>query len=421
VTAAPPVGSVAERRTRPVSTGSVGDDVGKRVRCSAGQGTEPDVLRSLARDPSVTVRAALAMNPAAPPEVNIVLAGDHDEKVRLLLASKLAALLPGLSQANQTSLYEQTWATLSILVEDEVTRIRAIIAEAAKDLADAPHDVVLSLARDPEVSVYEPVIRLSPLLTTDDLISLITDAPGHDTVTAVANRPDLAPLVSDAIAASADAGAIRALLDNPTAHIREATLDALVARSVEHPEWHEPLVRRPSLPTRTARILSEIVATHLLEILAARADLPQSFSKELRARVVAQLTSRYDRAPKDCDCTTEEALGRAHALAASGELGEETLMLAARRGEARYAAALLAAAAGAPISVIDRAALLRSAKGMVSLVWKAGFTMRAAVAMQYLLARLPPSGVLMPGPGDSFPLAVEEMRWQLDFLGRIGR
>src|SRR5690242_987509 len=144
------------------------------------------------------------MNPAAPPEVNIVLAGDHDEKVRLLLASKLAALLPGLSQANQTSLYEQTWATLSILVEDEVTRIRAIIAEAAKDLADAPHDVVLSLARDPEVSVYEPVIRLSPLLTTDDLISLITDAPGHDTVTAVANRPDLAPLVSDAIAASAD-------------------------------------------------------------------------------------------------------------------------------------------------------------------------------------------------------------------------
>ena len=96
-------------------------------------------------------------------------------------------------------------------------------------------------------------------------------------------------------------------------------------------------------------------------------------------------------------------------------------MLAARRGEARYAAALLAAAAGAPISVIDRAALLRSAKGMVSLVWKAGFTMRAAVAMQYLLARLPPAGVLMPGPGDSFPLAVEEMRWQLDFLGRIGR
>ena len=421
MTAPPAVGSVAERRTRPGFVGSVENDVGKRVRASAGQGTEPDVLRDLATDPSVTVRAALAMNPAAPPEANIILAGDRDEKVRLLLASKLAALLPDLSQGNQALLYEQTWATLAILVRDEVTRIRAVIADAAKDLADAPRDIVLCLAHDPEATVYEPVIRLSPLLTTDDLISLITEAPGHDTVTVVANRPELVPSVSDAIAASADAGAIRALLANRTAHIREATLDALVSRSVEHPEWHEPLVRRPSLPPRTARALSEIVATHLLEILAGRADLPQTFTEGLRVRVVAQLTSRYDWKSKDCDLTTEEALGRARALAASGELGEETLMVAARRGEARYAAALLAAAAGAPISVIDRAALLRSAKGMVSLVWKAGFTMRAAVAMQYLLARLPPSGVLMPGPGDSFPLAVEEMRWQLDFLGRMGR
>jgi hypothetical protein len=71
--------------------------------------------------------------------------------------------------------------------------------------------------------------------------------------------------------------------------------------------------------------------------------------------------------------------------------------------------------------VVDRAASLRSAKGMVSLVWKAGFTMRAAIAAQFLLARLPPDTVLTAGAGDSFPLAVEEMRWQLDFLGRMGR
>lgn len=416
----PPVDSLAEPRTRGDSASIAGDTEGKRVRSSAGQRTEPAVLRNLARDPSVTVRAALAMNPAAPVDVNNALACDRDGKVRLLLASKLAALVPGLSQANQAMLYEQTWGTLAILVEDEVTRIRAIIAEAAKDLADAPREVVLCLAHDVDVSVYEPVIRLSPLLTSDDLISLITEAPGHQAVTAVANRADLAASVADAIAVSADAGAIGALLANPTAHIREATLDALVVRSVEHPEWHEPLVRRPSLPLRTARVLSGIVATHLLAVLAARADLPQSF-EELRVRVAAQLAERQDRRPTDGEMTTDEALGRAHASAASGELGEDTLMGAACRGEARYAAALLATAAGVPIAVVDRAALLRSAKGMVSLVWKAGFTMRAAVAMQYLLARLPPSEVLVSGPADSFPLAVEEMRWQLDFLGRTGR
>jgi hypothetical protein len=97
------------------------------------------------------------------------------------------------------------------------------------------------------------------------------------------------------------------------------------------------------------------------------------------------------------------------------------LLEAARQGEARYAAALLAVAAGLPVSVVDRAASLRSAKGMVSLVWKAGFTMRAAVALQVLLARLAPDDVLHPGPADNFPLAIEEMRWQVDFLARMGR
>ena len=69
---------------------------------------------------------------------------------------------------------------------------------------------------------------------------------------------------------------------------------------------------------------------------------------------------------------------------------------------------------------MDRAASLRSAKGLISLVWKAGFTMRVAVALQTLLARLAPDAVLMAGPGGGFPLAVEEMRWQLEFLARMG-
>ncbi len=119
--------------------------------------------------------------------------------------------------------------------------------------------------------------------------------------------------------------------------------------------------------------------------------------------------------------TTEEAVAKARSLASQGILDEAKLLDAAGRGEMRYAASLLAVAAGLPVSVVDRAASLRSAKGMVSLVWKAGFTMRAALAVQTLLARLAPNDVLHPGPADNFPLAIEEMRWQLDFLARMGR
>ena len=167
--------------------------------------------------------------------------------------------------------------------------MRAVIADAVKELPDAPRELIRRLAHDTDISVCEPVIRLSPLLATEDLVALVTMAPAAGTVLAVARRGDLESPVSDAIAATADGAAIRALLANRSAQIREATLDALVARSVDHPDWHEPLVRRPSLPPRAARMLSEIVATHLLAELAARADLPPALAEELRRRVAARV------------------------------------------------------------------------------------------------------------------------------------
>ena len=374
-----------------------------RVRQSARTTTEPDVLVDLARDPSVTVRAALALNTGAPPQVNDLLTAHPDERVRVLLARKLAALVPTLSPADQLQLYQDTWETLSTLVEDEAVHVRAVIAEAIKDLPHAPRGLSLRLAHDTELPVYEPVIRLSPLLTTEDLVVLVIRAPAAGTLLAVARRAGIEHPVTDAIAASMDNAAICALLANPSAQIREAALDALVTRSMDHPDWHAPLVRRPSLSLRSARLLSEIVAARLLEELATRSDLAQTHEPT------------EPREP-----TTQEVLAQAHTLAMRGQLGEEALLEAARLGEARYATALLAVAAGTPMSVVDRAASLRSAKGMISLVWQAGFTMRAAVSLQTLLARLAPEVVLTAGPGGSFPLAVEEMRWQLEFLGRLG-
>jgi Uncharacterised protein conserved in bacteria (DUF2336) len=189
---------------------------------------------------------------------------------------------------------------------------------------------------------------------------------------------------------------------------------------VDHPDWHEPLVRRPSLPPRAARMLSEIVATHLLAELATRADLAPALAEELRRRIAVRLAASVPEPTPPAETCSEEALVKARAMATRGELVEETLLAAARRGEVRYATALLAVAAGAPVAVVERAASLRSAKGMLSLVWKAGFSMRVAMALQALLAQLAPDEVLTSGPGDSFPLAVEEMRWQLEFLARTG-
>jgi uncharacterized protein (DUF2336 family) len=347
------------------------------------------------------VRGVLAMNPAADAETNAALACDGDERVRILLARKLSLLAPALSATAQTALRRETLATLTALAEDAAERVRAAIAEAVKDLPNAPRDIIMRLAHDEAVSVCEPVIRFSPLMTADDLLSLVAAAPSSGTRLAVARRPAIGAAVSDALAAGGTDDVILALLMNETAQIREATLDALVDRSVDHPPWHDPLVRRPGLSEQSVATLSLIVADHLLEMLAARGDLSAPIAENLRERVAARLGTEGVPAP-DSVPTSKPT--------------EAELLAAAREGDAVKASMLLAAAADLPLPVVRRAASLRSAKGLVSIAWKAGFSMHAAYALQIVLARMAPGTALRGGPGNSYPLTVQEMSWQLKFL-----
>jgi len=390
-------------------------DEASRVRLSTNLATPASVLRTLARDPSVTVRAAVAMNPTTSSHADNVLADDPDERVRALLARRLAGLIPMLEPADREQWVWQANSALARLIQDEAVRVRAAIADVVKNMPEAPRELILRLAHDTEVNVSEPVIRLSPQLTDADLLALLNDAPSAATATMVARRAGLSETLSDAIVTGADNAAIAALLDNPSSAIREETLDSLIARAAAHVEWHEPLVRRPHLSAHAARALADIVADHLLDQLARRADLPSAIHVELRWRLAGQL-GKAVRPASDPD--PEEALAEANALLAERRLTEDALLAAAQHGERNRCAAMLAAAAGVPLSSVNRAALLRSARGVVSLLWKAGFSMRAAAPLQLLLARLPPSAVALHANTRDFPLGVEEMRWQIDFLGR---
>lgn len=391
-----------------------------RVKAGSNVSTPGALLAALANDPSVTVRAAVAMNARASAKVDAQLAHDADERVRALLARKLAALVPGLSGSDRGALQQRAYDTLATLVSDEAVRVRATIAEVVHALPSPPRDLVLRLARDTAVPVSDPVIRLSPLLTPEDLLALIAVPPSPATAVSVANRPHLNQDVADAIANSSNTAAITALLTNKSAAIREATLDALISRAEAHTEWHEPLVQRPVLPARAARALAEFVATHLLKTLTERADLDPAVTREITVRLEQSLAARAVHPMATTDMTSHQAIAAAQALADDHHLTEDTLLGAVQRGESRFVAALLAIAAEVPLAVVDRAASLRSAKGLVSLVWKAGFSMRVAASVQALLARLPPPAILPAGPGGSFPLAVDEMRWQVDFLARPG-
>lgn len=389
-----------------------------RVRLGSHSGTPADVLIQLTRDPAVTVRAAVAMNPACPAHVDLAISRDVDERVRALLARKLALLVPSLPASGHAQACGQVLATLNVLAEDTAVRVRAVIADCMKAMPDVPHDLILKLAQDTALPVSEPIIRLSPLLTDADLLALL-DAPPHPTAAAsVASRPGLTAVVADAVAMQADGAAIRALLLNHSAAIREATLDALIDRAEPHISWHGPLVQRPVLTRQAILALSGFVATQLVEALARRANLDPAVTAELRGRVEARLKFDAATTPHIGD---DELITRARQLAATGTLNETMLLDAARAGDRRRVAAMLAVASGLPLAAVDRATSMRSVKGLISLAWKAGLSMQAAVVVQATLAQLGAGGVMMAGPDGAFPLSVEEMQWQVEVLGQSGR
>ncbi len=219
--------------------------------------------------------------------------------------------------------------------------------------------------------------------------------------------------MTDAIAATADVTAISLLLANPEAAIRESTLDALIACAAAHEAWHAPLVRRPQLSEKAARALSDIVCAELLAELARRADLSEVLAADLGRRLAERLAA--ERGAGEARATS--SLAAAESLAAAGVLTEQALLEAVRRGESAMVAACLAVAARVPLAAVERAVRLRSTKGLVSLLWRAGFSMKAAAPVQSLLAGLPPGEVLLAGPAGSFPLGIAEMRWHVDLLG----
>ena len=79
-----------------------------RVRQGASETTSPDILRALATDPSVTVRASLALNPALPDQVIAILASRYRCRVRAILSRKLAALTATLPDRSPPARAERT-------------------------------------------------------------------------------------------------------------------------------------------------------------------------------------------------------------------------------------------------------------------------------------------------------------------------
>lgn len=369
----------------------------------------PEALYYLMGDSDPEVRRAVAANPATPPHSFAALAADEAEEVRSALAGRLSILAPGLPAPQQDRLAQMAWAALAKLAADAAEEIRATIAEAVKELPAAPREIVLTLAHDRDIRVAGPVLRLSPMLTEEDLLGLVAAPPMAETLAAIARRPEISETVADALVGTGNVAAIGALLGNRTAAIRESTLDALVVQAAEVTAWQEPLVRRPTLSPRAAVALAGFVAEDLLAPLAERADLPAEAAAQLRAAVATRLAGASRPGETEDDAATRAAM-----LNRAGALNDAMMLRAAQGGEAAFVAAALAGLSRVQRSAVDHAIATRCAKSVAGLCRRAGLTQATSEAIVALLAPGMPGAVTV----GASPVGEGELRWRIDALAR---
>ncbi len=73
--------------------------------------------------------------------------------------------------------------------------------------------------------------------------------------------------------------------------------------------------------------------------------------------------------------------------------------------------------AGVPAHMVETVIDSRSGRGISALCWKAGLSMRTALAVQTHIAHVPTGNLVLPREGIDYPLKENEIRWHLQYFG----
>ena len=384
-------------------------DAEKRAQVAERDDTQPELLYFLADDDEAAVRRKIAANPNTPRQADRLLAEDGDDQVRCELAVKISRLVPGLSAGETEALQDLTFEILDVLAQDQLPRVREIVAEELKFATDAPIVLIRRLAIDLDLIVSAPILEYSSMLTDDELLEIISANPIDGALNAIARRDEVSPQVSDAIVSALDDPAVTELLANPSSQIREETLDQIIDRAPEVPPWHEPLVQRPQLSQDAIRRIASFVSSSLLTTLVERSDLDEETAKIVQENVQRRLQETDD----DPEAAEQR---RAEMLFDRGRLDDQSIITAAEAGQRAFVIKALSLLAKCPADVARRMLDSRTGRVVAALCWKADLSMLTATAVQRHIAAVPEQTLVVDGGGNSYPLTETEMDWFVDYF-----
>lgn len=384
----------------------------KQMRTLAGNAkTSPEILYYLAKSEDAEIRKAVALNKSTPVQASTLLAGDRDVDVRVALAARLVELLPDLTPERHSQLYAYAVQALGLLAQDEVFKIRKALSTTLMDYAKAPPAVVNRLARDVEREISEPILRFCVALSDDELVDILGQHPEGWVISAIAGRPMVSDRVSEAVVETGDVSATTILINNSGAKFSIATLQKIIERAKNHPEWHQPIALRKELSFDLARQLSGFVSETILGVLEKRSD----FDAATRAGIADVIKRRIDYQRQGAPREAPEA--KVERFIKANKLSAEVILDALCWQETDFVFLALAKLSGVHPVIVKKMMNTGAPKPIVALCWKAKLPMRCCVELQKQVGRIPPKELLYAKGGTDYPLGAEEIKWQLEFFG----
>ena len=157
------------------------------------------------------------------------------------------------------------------LIHEVERSVRCILAEQLATRADAPEDLIATLAND-EIEVAHPILVKSDVLKDPELIEIVQHRTMEHQV-AIALRSRISEQLSDALVETDNEEVVTTLLSNQGAAISNGTMNHLVERSTEVPGYQGPLVHRHDLSPELVKRLYWGVSAALRQYIIQNYDL----------------------------------------------------------------------------------------------------------------------------------------------------
>ena len=167
-----------------------------------------------------------------------------------------------------------------IMVKDAEVRVREALAKNLQSAPNLPRELATRLAGDISDSVALPIIKFSEVLTDEDLVEIVRTQPESRQV-AVAERPAVSEVVSEAIVEHGAEEAVVSLVSNENAEISDTTLEKVVDKHGDIERVQNPLVHRAKLPVNVAEKLVSKISDELKNYLVANHDLPEHLATDI--------------------------------------------------------------------------------------------------------------------------------------------